>query len=104
MKNHKYSRPFTCKEDVSHFMKECIIESKDEKERIDQLYVDVRFATASSGLGENKNMFRLKKGGKNLAVEDYVDGLERYFEWANGVTNISLADLKNTLGVLEGKK
>ena len=98
LKNHKYTEPFTCK-DVSHFMKEC----KDEKERIDQLYVGVTYAKASSGFGDKINMFRLKDG-KNLAVEDYVDQLERYFERAKGVTNISLADLKNILGALEGKK
>ena len=74
MKNHKYPRPFTCKEDV--FMKK----RKDEKERTDLLYVEVRYAKASPGFGGNRNMFRIEKDGKNLAVEDYVDGLEKYFE------------------------
>ena len=100
MKNYKYPGPFTCKEDVPHFMKDC----KDEKEKIDWLYVELRYAKASSGLGDNKNMFTLKKDGRNLAVKDYVDGLERHFEGEKGVTNISLADLKNILGGLECKK
>lgn len=60
-------------------------------------------AKASSGFGDNINMFRLKKDGKHVAVKDYVDGLERYFEGLKGVTNISLADLKNILGALAVK-
>ena len=52
LKNHI---PFTCKEDLPTFMKGC----KDEKERIGQLYVEVRYAKARSGFGGNKNMFRL---------------------------------------------
>ena len=35
---------------------------------------------ASSGFRDNINMFVLKKDGKHVAVKDYVDGLERYFE------------------------
>lgn len=59
-------------------------------------------AKASSGFGDNINMFRLKDG-KHVAVKDYVDGLEWYFEGLKGVTNISLADLKNILGALAVK-
>ena len=60
LKNHKYLAPFTCKEDAPHFMNE----HKDEKERVDQLFVGVMCAEASSGFGNNKNMFRLKTDGK----------------------------------------
>ena len=59
--NHKYPGPFTCKGDISHFMKE----SKDKKGRTDWLYMEVRYAKTNSGFRDNKSMFRLRKDGIN---------------------------------------
>ena len=46
-------------------------------------------------------MFKLKKDGEKLSVEEYQDVLKRYFEDATEAT-ISMDDLENVLGVLEG--
>ena len=42
---------------------------------------------------------RLGKDGKKLRAEEYQDGLERY---TTEGTNISIDDLKNVPGALEG--
>lgn len=47
-------------------------------------------------------MFKLKKDGEKLSVEEYQDVLKRYFEDAVEATNLSMDDLENVLGVLEG--
>ena len=67
------------------------------------MYIEVRYAQASSGFGDNKAMFRLRKDGKKLTSEDYQHGLEKYFEGASAATNIYMADLNNILYALEGK-
>ena len=43
------------------------------------MYIEVRYAKESSGFGDNKAMFRLKKNGKKLSSGDFQEGLERYF-------------------------
>ena len=100
LKNQVMPGPFTCKEDVIKFMESC----EESKEKVDRMYVEVRYAKACSGFGDNKAMFRLKKNGKKLSSGDYQDGLERYFEGARAAKSISMADLKNILCALEGKK
>ncbi|XP_066926157.1 uncharacterized protein [Clytia hemisphaerica] len=100
LKSQDIPGPFTCKEDVIKFM-----ESFEEcKEKVDRMYREVRYAKACSGFGDNKAMFRLKKNGKKLSSDDYQDGLERYFEGAKAAKSISMADLKNILCALEGKR
>ncbi len=49
-------------------------------------------------------MFRLKKNGKKLSLGDYQDGLERCNEGAKAAKSISMADPKNILCALEGKR
>lgn len=80
LKDQTSPSPFTCKDDVRKFMESC----GDEKEKTEQIYIEVRYGKASLWFGNNKTMFRLKKDGKNLRAEEYQDDLERYFEGAIG--------------------
>ena len=83
--------PFTCREDMHKLVESC----GDEKEKTEQMYIEVRDA---KGFGDNKTMLRLKKDGKKLRAEEYQDGLETYFKGTKGVKkNISKDDLKNAL-------
>ena len=97
LKNQAIPGPFTCKEDVVKFMVSC----KESDEKVNRMYIEVKYAKVCSGFGDNKAMFRLKKDGKKLGSEDYQDGLENYFEGARAATSISMADLNNILYALE---
>ena len=89
MKELEIEGPFSCEE---------------TKEKIHRMYIEVRYAKASSGMGDNKSMFWLKKDGKLLKPVDYQDGLLRYFEGTQRTKTLSKSDLNNVLAALNSKK
>ena len=82
------------------------IESCEESnEKVNRMYTEVRYAKMCSGIGDNKAFFRLRQSdGKRLSSEMYGDGLIKYFEGTNKTNMITIADLKNVLSGLEGRK
>lgn len=77
---------------------------EEDKEKIHMIYIEVKYAKASSGMSNNKSMFQLKKDGKLLTSYHYQDGLLRYNESTQRTKTLSMADLSNVLAVLNGKK
>ena len=55
-------------------------------------------------MGDNKSILRLKKDEKLLTSDEYQDGLLRYFEGTQRTKTLSVADFKNVLTALNGKK
>ena len=55
--------------------------------------IQVRYSKASSGMDDNKSIFRLKKDVKLLTSDDCQDGLLRYFGGTQRTKTISMADL-----------
>ena len=96
-KEQEIKGPFSCAEDVKRFMDSC-------EKTIHRMYIEVRYAKASSGMGDNKSMFRLKKDGKLLTLVDYQNGLLRYFEGTQRTKALSMADPNNVLAALNSKK
>ena len=76
---------------------------QESADKVNRMYVEVRYAKASSGFGQNKSMFRLKRDGKRLLSEDYQHGLNTYFEGAEKVNDISMAELQNVIVALEAE-
>ena len=96
-KEQEIKGPFSCAEDVKRFMDSC-------EKTIHRMYIEVRYAKASSGMGDNKSMFRLKKERKLLTLVDYQNGLLRYFEGTQRTKALSMADPNNVLAALNSKK
>ena len=99
LKEQEIKGPFSCAEDVKRFMDSC-----EETKTIHRMYIEVRYAKASSGMGDNKSMFRLKKDGKLLTLVDYQNGLLRYFEGTQRTKTVTMADPNNVLAALNSKK
>ena len=100
LKEQEIKGPFSCAEDVKRFMDSC----EETKRTIQRMYIEVRYAKASSGMGDNKSMFRLKKDGKLLTLVDYQNSLLRYFEGTQRTKTVSMADPNNVLAALNSKK
>ena len=87
--------PFTSVDEVDEFMKNTNISESDRNHR---LYVEVRFAKAStSKMKKTSSVFRLKNQHKTLDSEDYVHNLRLYFGCVHSVKRISLSDLSYIL-------
>ena len=74
----------------------------DEKQN-ERLYKEVRYAKSTSlSLKETAEVFRLKKGGKNLATKDYAKHLMEYLDDTKNMASLTISDLNNVLGCLQG--
>lgn len=81
--------PFTSAENVDSYMEE----DRDEKEKNERLYKEVRYAKLScSNMKRSSTVFRLKKNYKNLESVDYAHNLKAYFGCVTSIKQITLAD------------
>ena len=67
LKEQEIKGPFSCAEDAKRFMDSC----DETNEKIHRMYIEVRYAKNSPGIGDNKSMFWMKKDEKLLTSVDY---------------------------------
>ena len=93
-------RPFTNKEEVDKYIKNSKFSDKGKNS---WLYVEVRYAkTTSLSLKETAKVFGLRRGGKKLGTMEYATNLMEYLDDSNNMTSLTISDLNNVLGCLQG--
>ena len=74
------------------------IAQTDDPNMNKRLYVEVRYAKNTSlRLKHTDPIFRLKRNGKNLVNEEYVENLTSYLGSARKTSTISVNDLENAI-------
>ena len=93
--------PFTNPEQVQNFMKTDI----PEKEKNTRLYIEVRHAKNSSvAFPKVSDVFRLKKGGKNLDSSQYSANLCTYLGKVTCNINTVIGDFREALSLMVNTK
>ena len=60
--------------------------------------MEVRYARVSSRtLKEAASIFRLKRNGRNLTIQEYADNLIKYMDDTESMNTLTLADLNTVL-------
>ena len=98
LKSQTIPGPFTSKEEVDNFMGSC----PNSNDKTTRMYIEVRYARVTAGIGHNMNFFRLVRKGKKLSCEEYQNGLNKYFESVKQSSEVvSMDDFKVVLSSLE---
>ena len=91
--------PFTRSEDVLEYLGR---EDLSEGEKNGRLYVEVRHAKSSSlSFPKSNEIFRLKKGGKNLDSQVYASNLCAYLDKVSYKVNLLPEDFNQVLEKLQ---
>ena len=91
------SGPFTSVAEVEKFLSSNLSES----EKVARLYLEVRYARDTSvSLPKSSDVFKLKKGYKNLDSTTYGKNLIVFFEKIICNTNVNMADFEKAIEVI----
>ena len=75
----------------------------EENEKNKRLYVEVRYARASSNtLKKTACIFRLKRNGRSLTTQEYADNLIKYIDDTESMNTLTLAALSTILAQMTG--
>ena len=93
--------PFVSGKEVEMYLKG----GKGEKKKNDQLYVEVRryAKNTSLRLKHSDEVFRLKRGHKNLTNEEYVENLINYLGSVRKTSSLSSNDLFDAISKITGR-